>query len=351
MVAVLDPELKVRRVESRRDRERFLKLPWSLYATNPAWVPPLLALQRDRLSPRANPYFRHADVALFLAERSGRVVGRISAQVCQLVQQHHGHGIGHFGMCACADNAVTAEALFDAASDWLRTRGMTRVMGPFDLSINDETGMLVEGFDDPPYVMMGHHHSYYSALLEDVGFVKEMDVFAYRGDVSKPYDLRLDRLVQRATGDGRIKLRQISRKNRSQELRRVLEVFKDGWSENWGYVPPTEAEVDRLVRHLRRLLDRGIVTIADVDGEDAGFMVVLPNLNEVITDLNGRLFPFGWLKLLWRLRFAQFDSLRIPLMGIRKQHQGTRVGASVAISMIDSCRKTLLRQGAQRCEM
>jgi len=344
-------DLMVHRVETRRDRDRFLRLPGSLYAGDPAWIPPLSALLRARLSPKKNPYFRHADMACFLAERGGRVVGRISAQVCQLVQQHHGQGTGHYGLFECENRQSTARALFDVAERWLKDRGMVRMLGPFDLSINDELGMLVDGYESPPFVMMGHHQDYYPPLLEDVGLDKEIDLHAFHLDISKAYTDRIQRIVQRASRDERITIRPVARRDQDRELRHVLDVFKDAWADNWGYVPPTDAEVEHLIRQLRPLLDRGLVIMADVSGELAGFMIVLPNLNEFISDLGGRLLPTGWLRLLWRLRYARFDSIRVPLMGICSKFHDTRIGASVAISMIDRCRASFLRQGVTQCEM
>ena len=211
-----------------------------MYADDPHWVPPLLSPLRDRLNSRRNPYFEHADVACFLADRGGEPVGRISAQVCQLAQQFHGRGTGHFGFFECEDSQATADVLFAAAQDWLKRRRITRMLGPFDLSINDEVGLLVEGFDRPPSVLMGHHRPYYRTLMEGAGLQKEMDVYAYYLDITRPYTDRIQRIVQRASRDQRIVVRPIDKRNFGRELRHVLEVFKEGWADNWGFVhrPP-----------------------------------------------------------------------------------------------------------------
>jgi hypothetical protein len=343
--------LMVRQVMSRRDRERFLRLPWSLYGADRGWVPPILMQLRERLSPRRNPYFRHADVACFIAERSGTVVGRISAQVCELVQRFQGAGTGHFGLFECENVPDTARALFSAAETWLAANGMSRVLGPFDLSINDEVGMLVDGFEHPPFVLMGHHQPYYRPLLETIGLQKEIDLHAYFLDISQRYTDRIERIVRRASRDTSITIQAIEKKDFDRELRIVLDIFRESWADNWGYVPPTDDEVEHLIRQIRPLLDRGSMVVADVNGERAGFMIVLPNLNEFIADLDGKLLPLGWLRLLWRLRFAKFQSVRVPLMGIRKKHQNTRLGASIALAMIDRCRTRFLPQGVERCEM
>ncbi len=350
-VKIADRELNVRQVKTLRDRQRFIEVPWSLYSDDPHWVPPLRSLLRDRLSARKNPYYRHAEVACFLAEDCGQVVGRISAQVCQLVQTHQGEGTGHYGMFECENRPATAKALFDAAEGWLQRKGMTRMLGPFDLSINDEVGMLVDGFDHPPFLMMGHHQEYYADMLEVLGLRKEIDLYAYRLDITSPYASRIERIVGRASEHSPFVIQSIERKDHEQALRQVLDIFRDGWFDNWGYVPPTGAEVDHLINQMRPLLDRGLVILAEVDGETAGFMIVLPNLNEFIADLNGRLLPTGWIRLLWRLRHAPFQSIRVPLMGIRKRYQNTRAGAIMALSMIDQCRSRFLPQGVTDCEM
>ena len=350
---VADPHTKVsvRPLANRADRESFLDLPWSLYKGDPSWVPPLKLQLRERLSPESNPYFEHAQMVAFLAERDGEVVGRITAQVCQLAQEFHGRGTGHFGFFECENNLTTAASLLNAAERWLRDRAMTRMLGPFDLSVNDELGMLVDGFEYPPYVMMGHHHPYYGSLMSELGLEKAMDLHAYMLDISKPYTARIGRIVERVSRDDRIVLRPLNQKNYRSELRQVLEVFKDSWSDNWGYVPPTDAEADHLINEMRPLISRGSVMLCQYEGELAGFMIVLPNLNEFIGDLNGSLFPTGWIRLLWRLRFAPVSFGASSLMGILRKHQNTRLGASIALSMIDQCRSKFVPQGVTDCEM
>jgi len=211
MNLAMSPGMRIQLVDKRRDLERFIRLPASIYRDDPHWVHPLLFELRNRFCPKRNPFYEHADVACFLAERDGRVVGRISAQVCELAQASHGVGTGHFGFFECEDRVETARSLFQAAEGWLKHRGMTRLLGPFDLTINDQVGILVEGFDSPPYVMMGHHRPSYDALMTDVGLQKEMDVHAYFLDISRPYTDRTKRIVDRASNDRRITIRPIDK--------------------------------------------------------------------------------------------------------------------------------------------
>ncbi|MEQ8848517.1 hypothetical protein [Botrimarina sp.] len=338
-------------VATRSDLERFISVPWDLYRDDAQWVPPLRSEVRAQLDPRKNPYFEHAEVAYFLAVREGRVVGRISAQVCQLVQEHFGEGIGQFGFFECENAQDAANELFRVAEGWLHQRGMRQIQGPFSHSINDEVGLLVDGFYRPPSILMGHHRPYYHQLLLNAGFQGEMDVYGYYLDISRPYADRIQRVVDWAERRSDILIRPIAEENYSGELRLALQLFQEAWSENWGYIPPTEAEVEHLTRNLMQILRRGSVMFAELDGNPVGFIVALPNVNEIIGDLDGKLFPVGWLRLLWRLKHAQFQSVRVPLLGICKEHQRSRLGAAIALLLIDRCRQALLPRGVTHCEM
>jgi hypothetical protein len=341
----------VRKIDPSSERERFIRVPWSLYGDDPQWIAPLLAEQRDRLNPRKNPFFEHAEVALFVAERRGRIVGRISAQVCELAQEYHGRGTGHFGFFECEDSQDTADGLFCAAESWLKRKGMTRFMGPFSLSINDETGLLVEGFHRPPFVFMPHHRPHYESLLRNVGLEKEKDVYAYYLDITRPYPDRVQRILKVAGRDKRYRVRPVDKKHIDRDLDVMLQIFNEAWEDNWGFIPFTRTEVAHLADDVKRLIGTESVLLAEVDGEPAGFVVRLPNLNEMIRDLDGRLFPAGWLRLLWRIKFARCSSVRVPLLGLRKQYQRSHTGAALAFLMIDRCRQVSLPKGVTHCEM
>ncbi|QDU89700.1 hypothetical protein Pla175_30950 [Pirellulimonas nuda] len=345
------PAVVVREASARRDVERFVRYPYDLHRGQGRWVPPLRSEVRDLLSPRRNPYFDHAEAAFFLAERDGQSVGRVSAQVCQLAQRHQCPDTGHFGLFECENHEETAHALVAAAEGWLTRRGMKRVLGPLSLSINDEVGVLVDGFHRPPSIMMGHHPPYYDSLLTSAGFEKEMDVYAYWLDISRPYTRGVQRVVERAKRANDVHVRPIAKQRYQEEVRQALALFREAWSENWGYVPPTEAEVALLTRSLARVLARGAFMLATIGDEVVGFIVALPDINEITADLDGRLFPTGWYRLLWRLKTARFKSARVPLMGISKRYQTTLKGAEIALLLIDRCRESLLPRGVQHCEM
>ncbi|MCO8124468.1 hypothetical protein NHH03_22200 [Stieleria sp. TO1_6] len=350
-VETATPGIVVRQVETKRDRDQFIQLAWSLYQDDPNWVPPLIAEMRTRLTPGKNPYFEHAEAALFVAERDGKIVGRISAQVCQLAQQHQGPGTGHFGFFEAENSQPTADALFSAAEQWLLQRDMKTMVGPFNLSINEEAGMLVAGFHSPPYIFMGHHLPYYDSLVAGAGLQKQIDLLAYELDIVKAHSPRFDRLLRATARGTNITMRTVDKKRLHTELAMVLDVFNEAWSDNWGHIPMTDAEVNELAMLLRRVFDTDAVILAEIDGELAGFIVAIPNLNELTADLDGKLFPLNWLRLLYRLKFGSCRSVRVPLMGIRKQYQSTRTGAALALSLIERCRQSNVKKGVRFSEL
>jgi hypothetical protein len=237
----------------------------------------------------------------------------------------------------------------DTAETWLRDQGMHRVLGPFNFSINQECGLLVEGFDTPPMVMMGHARPYYSARIEENGYRKEKDLLAYH--INSDYQLTpaMRLVIKRAKK--RVHLRPLRRSIFREELRILQDIFEDAWSQNWGFVPFTRSEFEHMGKSLKLLLPDDQVQIAEVDGVPAAFMVAMPNVNEAIKDLNGKLFPLGWLKLLWRLKVAYPKSVRVALMGVRQRYQKSRLGAALALMVIEACTAPAVRRGVLTAEM
>jgi hypothetical protein len=314
-------------------------------------VPPLLLERLAHLDPKKNPYFEHAEVAYWLAYRGERAVGRISAQVDRLHLERHGDATGHFGFLEAADDPEVFAALFETAESWLRSRGMRRATGPFTLSINDETGLLVEGFDAPPYLMMGHGPRYYGARVEAAGYRKARDLIAYAFDVAAPPPPAARRMLARFAKGAGLRFRPIEMDRFEEELQTVVDIFNDAWSDNWGFVPMTPAEVRHLGRSLKPILCAGYAWIGEAGGEPAAMTVTLPNLNEAIADLGGRLFPLGWAKLLWRLKVRGTQSARMPLMGVRKKYQGSPRGAALALGVIEAVRSWHAEHGAKQAEL
>lgn len=340
--------LRVAPVEGKRDLAHFLRLPHEVYRGDATWIAPLILERREHLSSK-NPYFQHAEWRAWLAWRGARPVGRITAQIDRLHLEHHGDATGFFGMLEAEDHPETFRALLDTAEQWLRTQGLSRIRGPFNFSINDESGLLVEGFDTPPMVMMGHARPYYGPNVEACGYTKVMDLLAYRLHAEAEPPAALRTLAARL--DERVRVRPLRRRRFQEEVDTLRDIFNDAWSENWGFIPFTAAEFEELGRNLRMLLDDDLIQIAEVDGEPAAMAVALPNLNEAARDLNGRLLPLGWLKLLWRIKARFPTSGRVPLLGVRKQFQNSLLGPALAYMVIDGLSGPLRRRGVRMMEL
>lgn len=326
----------------------FLELPWSLYLHDPAWIAPLLLERRQQLS-KHNPYFRHATFQAWIVRRGKQTVGRICAQVDQLHLQRYEDRTGFFGLLEAQDDPEIFQVLMETAQTWLRERGICRVRGPFNLSINEECGLLVDGLLTPPMVMMGHALPYYPQRIEQQGFSGVQDLLAYQITIDFAEPRYLDELVSRMAGN--VRLRPLRLHAFEQDLAIIKDIFEDAWSTNWGFLPFTDEEFAELGKHLKLLVPPDFVCIAEVDGEPVAMMAVFPNLNEAIRDLNGRLFPAGWLKLLWRLKVRGVTTARVSLMGVRQRFQKSRLGAVLALMMITSLRPSVRRWGIEQIEM
>jgi hypothetical protein len=344
-------DLKVTAVESKADFERFLRVPWRIYREDPQWVPPLLMERRDHLNPKKNPFFDFAEVAYWLAWRGGEVVGRISAQVNRAHLARHNDASGHFGFLEAIDDPAVFAGLLDAACGWLKARGLTRVLGPFSLSINDESGLLVSGFETPPCVMMGHARPYYGPRLEEQGFQKAKDLLAYHYDDVDEMPATITKLIAKAGKSQRFVIRSLNTKRYREDLNAIMDIFNDAWSDNWNFVPFSDAEIAYLAKNIRPLIDPRYVAIAEINGRPVAMAIALPNLNEAIADLDGRLLPFGWAKLLWRLKVKTTKTVRMPLMGVRRQYHGSALGAALAFSVIDAVRRHLISRGVTAAEL
>jgi hypothetical protein len=336
-------------VEGRQQTETFIRLPGQLSAADPNWVEPLWFERRQFLTPRHNPFFEHAEAALWLAWRDGRAVGRISAQIDRLAPEADGLKLGYFGMLASEDNAETMAALFDTAETWLTQRGMGVVRGPFDLSINQTSGLLVEGFDTPPSLLMGHDQPWLGPGIERLGYAKAKDLVTYRMNVKGGLMERLRKLAER-NSEG-VVVRSIDMHRYREEIALIASIFNDAWVDNWGFTPLTDAEITAMGNEMKPILDPGLVKIAELRGEPVAFIVLLPNVNAWIADLGGRLLPFGWLKLLWRLKFAPMRTGRVPLMGVRRKHSGSLLGKTLPLKLIYALQPRGLARGLEELEL
>ena len=330
--------LTIRPVASKADRKAFVDFAWDVYRDDPAWIAPLKDEVHGLLSPGKNPWFEHARAELFLAERGGQVVGRISAQVDDLVLEQMGAGTGQWGMFEALDGEAAAE-LIKTAEGSLREQGMTRALGPISLSIWDEPGLEIEGFDEPPTAMMAHHRPEYQQWIEAAGYIKAKDLITYALDITNWQDPLIDRLIAAGDRNPRIRIRTVDKSRFDEEARLILNLLNDAWSNNWGYVPLTESEIAYAGKKLKPIIFEELVRIAEVDGEAVAFMLTIPDINELTKDLNGELFPFNWIKLLWRLRKPRTRRLRVPLMGVAKSLHGSRLASQLAFMMIEFTRR------------
>ncbi|MBI2718852.1 MAG: hypothetical protein HY245_08375 [Rhizobiales bacterium] len=343
--------LTVRPAAGKADTKAFLDVPFAIYRGDPNWVAPLYLERFEHLDPKKNPYFNHAEVQLFLAERDGRAVGRVSAQLCRLRQERYRDGVGQFGFIEAQDQPEVFAALFAAAEAWLKARGCSRIQGPFNFSINDEMGLLVDGFDTAPNMMMGHGARYYGARVEEQGFVKVKDVIAYDYDARIELPRAMQSVYDKALASSDIAIRPFDKKHLARDLDIVISIFNDAWEQNWGFVPFTREEIALLAKNLKMLVANQYISIASYRGEPAAMAVSLPNLNDWIKGLDGRLLPFGWAQVAWNLLARPPRSVRMPLMGVRRKYHGTLLGSALAIGVIDTVRRYHLGRGTMRGEL
>lgn len=306
----------------------FLNVVDDIYRDDPKYVRPLDFELKQRLS-RKNPFFEHGEGVIFTAHRDGRCVGRCTAQLDHEHLGRYKDDVGFFGFFDTVNDLDVTKALLDRAGRWLSQRGMKRMRGPLSLNMNEELGCLVEGFDTPPMILMPHHRPYQGQLIEDAGLPKVKDVFAWRytvGDVPK----RAQKARAEIEAMPEVRSRQADKKRIDAEVRVIMDVFNDAWSDNWGFVPYTENELKKMGEDLKLLLVPELTLITEIDGEPAAVALALPNINEAIADLHGKLLPFGAAKLLYRLKVKRPESARLAILGIRKKYRGVRKYAGLS---------------------
>ena len=343
--------LRIIPVAGRALLHRFITLPERLYADDPCWIAPLRLERKVHLDPRRNPFFQNAEVRLWLAERGARAVGRISAQINREHLSRYQDATGHFGFIEAEDDPVVFALLFETAEGWLRHRGMQRVMGPFSLSINDESGLLIAGFDTPPSVMMGHGRPWYGARVEQCGYRKAKDLIAYTCELASGPPCAIRAFCAKLAGEAGLRFRFMDKARFDEEIALVVAIFNDAWADNWGFLPFSQAEMRHLAQTLKPLLRPEDVVIGEVDGTPAAMAVCVPNINEAVADLRGQLLPFGWAKALWRLKIAGLHTARVPLMGVLRRYRGSPVSMALALGVIEKIREAHRRKGVRSAEL
>ncbi len=348
-------EIIIRPVVTKADKKAFVELPFRLYANDPNWVPPLKDEVFGLITPGKNPWFEHGEAELFLAERGGKVVGRISAHIDHIAlnqpaEQGMGPGCGNWGLFE-AEDATVAAALISRAEDALRAKGMTRSMGPISLAMWDEPGLLVDGFDHPPTVMMGHNNAAYEQWIKAAGYAGIKDLYTYAIPIDVPFPPLVERIVASGQRNERIVIRRVDKSRFDDEAALILNILNNAWSDNWGFVPFTDAEIAYAGKKLKPIVYEDLIRIAEVDGEPVAFMMTLPDLNEKIAGFGGTLWPFNWAKLLWWLRAPKVRTMRVPLMGVVKKLQATRMASQLAFMLVDCIRRASVDNfGATRGE-
>lgn len=341
--------IHIEQVLDKRDLKAFIAFPSSLFRDDPNWIDPLYLEREEHLS-KKNPGTDHIEWQAWVAKKEGKVVGRITAQIDALHRERYGEDTGHFGMIDAIEDPAVFSALFAAAEAWLRSKGALKITGPFSLNINQESGLLVEGFDTPPSALMTHAKPYYAANLERQGYTQGIDLLAYW---MKRTDLHFSPSLAKMMSQVRKKvtLRRLNRKRFSEEMQVLREIFNSGWQDNWGFVPFTEHEFATMGDQLKFLVPDDMIYIAEVYSVPCAFIVGLPNINEAIADLNGSLFPFGWAKLLWRLKVSGVRTARVPLMGVRQEYQFSRIGPIIALLLIEALHDPFEKRGIDALEM
>jgi GNAT superfamily N-acetyltransferase len=348
--------LTIRPVTTKRDRKTFIDLPFRLYADDPHWVPPLKSEALGLITPEKNGWFSHAKAQLFLAEENGRVVGRISAHIDTLAltmpaSQGFGPGVGQWGLME-AEREDVFRALLARAEAWLRGEGMAHALGPISMSIWEEPGLLIQGHDHAPTIMMGHAKPEYQGWIEAAGYEGAKDLFTYDLDITKPFPPIVQRIIRSGENNASIRVREVDKSKFDEEAAIILGILNDAWSDNWGFVPLTEPEIADVGVKLKPIVFNDLIRIAELDGRPVAFMIVLPDLNEAIKPLNGSLLPFGWAKLLWWLRKPKVRTVRVPLMGVVKDLQSSRMASQLAFMMIEYIRVAAVEHyGASRGEI
>ena len=349
-------EINVAPVTGKSDLNAFIDLAYRINRSDPNWVPPLRNEVTELLTKGKNPFFDHADVQLFLARRDGQVVGRISAHIDRLATamdpaQGMGPGTGNWGLLEAEDEAVAA-ALIARAEQWLRDQGMNRVLAPLSMSVWEEPGQLTKGFDHPPTVMMGHQPERYQHYIEAQGYSPAKLLRTYELDITKEFPPLIQRIVQSGERNAKIRVRGVDKSKFDAEAAIILHILNDAWSDNWGFVPFTDREIAYAGKKFKPIVREDLIMIAEYEGEPVAFMMTLPDLNEQLKPMGGSLWPFNWAKLLWWLRQPHARTMRVPLMGVLKKHQGSRLASQLAFMMIEAIRRNAVtRYGATRGEI
>ncbi|WP_373490521.1 N-acetyltransferase [Parasphingorhabdus sp.] len=349
-------DIGIEAVATKAQTRQFIDIAYELNADDPHWVPPLKSEVAKLITPGKNPFFEHARVQFFLAVRNGQVVGRISAHIDELAlqqppEQGMGPGTGNWGLMEASDEPVM-HALIHAAERWLTEQGMTRVLAPISMSVWEEPGLLTKGHNHSPMIMMGHHRADYQGWIENLGYAVARRLVTYDLPLEDGFPELINRIVASGERNKELRIRKVDKKHFDRDAAIIMGLLNDAWSSNWGFVPMTDSEIAHAGKSLGPIVHEDLIRIAELKGEPVAFMMTLPNMNEVIRDLNGSLWPFGWAKLLWWLKFPKAQSMRVPLMGVKKELHNSRIASQMAFMLIEYIRRDAVAHfGTRYAEM
>jgi GNAT superfamily N-acetyltransferase len=326
-------------VRSRRDLRRFVRVPFHLHRDHQQWVPPLILDRMQFLNRRKNPYFEHAEAEYFVAERDGEPVGRITAQLDRRWDEYQGGEDGMFGFFETVDDPEVAQGLLRAAEEWLRERGRNRLLGPMDFTTNDEVGLLIEGYERRPMILQNWHPRFYRDLVEGAGYEKEMDLLMWYlalGELKEgdQFDASIHAAAENALREEGVTIRNIEKRNLPAEMRRFTEVYNEAWADNWGFVPPTDAEIEFHAKLLKQVIDERWAFVAEREGETVGVALTLPDINQVLAEMGGRLLPLGWLQFLRGK--PRIDRVRVFALGVKHAYRHTGVAAGLYLKHLEA---------------
>lgn len=329
--------VEITTVRTRKERDAFIEFPWRIYADDPAWVPPLIIERREFLDRKKHPFYRHGDAELFVAKRDGEIVGRIVASDDPNYNALHETSVGCFGLFDCIDDVDVARALFRAAETWLHHRGRTEIMGPIDYSTNYVCGLLIDGFEHPPTLLTAHNPRYYARLLESCGFTKIKDWYAWWFCEFPEPAKRLRRIAAARSGKQNVRIREVNLRDIKGEAERLRSIYNQAWEKNWGFVPFTEAEFDHMAHEMKPLIEPEGLLIAENETEPIAFIIAAPDINVALKKINGRLFPFGLIKLLYYKR--KIRTARLVALGVIERYRRTGIAEALVLKIMDEAVK------------
>ncbi len=345
--------LEIIEVKSPDQVRAFLNLPFELYAGDDHWRAPLRFERKMHLDPAKNPTLKTISEQKFLARRAGKIVGRIAAFINNAHNDQHQDGAGHIGLWDCEDRTETGASLLLAAENWLKRMGARKIIGPCNWSVNEDMGLLVEGFDSPPVVLMPYGRPYYQDMIERAGFEKAIDLYAFQAPLHEGYPRprTTQTMVRLAEQDKRVSYRKVNLKNFKAEIEMAMEIFNDAWSDNWGFLPFTQDQIDHMAKDMKPLIDPNLFLIGEIDGDPVSFITMIPDINSAAHGLNGKLFPFGFVKFIYRLKVKGVKQARIPLMGLRKHWHNKRQGLALTAQLCETVFANARHAGYTHCEL